>query len=95
MEREHLSRKAKKRLRSCRGESFAEVLAATLVITMGLTMLAGAIASSANVNRAAERTVSLLTGDSQEVDGSATVNGVYSVSVREAGGLYYYEKIAE
>lgn len=42
-----------KKLKSGRGESLIETLAATLIIVLGMTLLAGAIVTAARVNKAA------------------------------------------
>ena len=67
-----------KKLLSKRGESLVETMAAMMVITLGMTMLAGAVVASANANKQAENAVSSIKTETPP----SVVSGSYSVSVK-------------
>ena len=71
-----------KKLLSKRGESLVETMAAMMVITLGMTMLAGAVVASANANKQAEDAVSFM---SDKGEALSVLSGSHSVSVTSEG----------
>ena len=84
------------KLKSRVGESLVELLLSMLIISLGMMMLAGAIVTTARLNKKAkEMSMSDETGASHtlpdvsfQVDGSTLEN----IPLIERDGVYYYEK---
>lgn len=84
------------KLKSRAGETLVELLFSMLIISLGMMMLAGAIVTTARLNKKAkEMSMSDETGASHplfgvsfQVDGSTLGN----IQLIERDGVYYYEK---
>lgn len=86
------------KLKSRAGETLVELLLSMLIISLGMLMLAGAIVTTARVNKATENltragtvkpgTTSNTPNASFQVDGLTLEN----IQLIEEGGVYYYEK---
>ena len=95
--------KVRKKLRSNKGESIAEVLASVLIVVMAMAMLAGAIITAAKVNKAADngkqnfsngadKTITkevVIFKLKNEMDGDVTEKIDVNVMENEEGFVYY------
>ena len=97
--------KVRKKLRSNKGESIAEVLASVLIVVMAMAMLAGAIITAAKVNKAvdngkqnfsngADKTITkevviFKLKNENEMDGDVTEKIDVNVMENEEGFVYY------
>lgn len=61
-------KKAGKKLQSRNGETIAETLVSVLIVTLCLTMLAGAIVAAANVNSKTEKMNTAFNADSSNIE---------------------------
>ena len=80
------------KLKSRAGETLVELLLSMLIISLGMMMLAGAIVTTARLNKKAKEMskkdgASSSLNASFQVDSGSTLPGI---SLIEQGGVYYY-----
>ena len=86
-----------KKIRSKKGESIAETMIAMLVVSMALTMLAGAIVTAARVNsREKNEDEVFLQADAEKVEDQTYSITIGSISIpvdvyKTSKDYYYYE----
>ena len=95
-----------KKISSKKGESIAETLVAMMIVAMSLTILAGAIVTSARVNSKIKNQEQAFIHDSADTTGTGTVNisgnnsgkdisiGI-DVNLHKSEGdrYYYYDRV--
>lgn len=90
----HMNR-IQRKLRNTKGETIAETLVTMIILSLAVLMLAGAVVTSARVNKKADNTDTAFTVGTQLPDGTSDSSTVTITEADGSGGFATATKSAE